>query len=126
MVDPSPPPAYNFRRIPVIASRHPLWEAQLDESPYRSVLDDGYVAGQRPGNHRDDDSRCGRDAILRMPGDSVLPLVLSVALLALLAALLLHALVDLVAAALVVCVLTTGAWLAPRPAPAVAEERVHG
>ena len=29
---PSPPPPYNFAVIPTVASRHPLWEDQLDES----------------------------------------------------------------------------------------------
>ena len=33
----SPPPAYNFRRIPVVAARDPLWETQ-DELPVASGL----------------------------------------------------------------------------------------
>ena len=33
---PSPPPPYNFRVIPHVASRHPLWEDRLKESDERS------------------------------------------------------------------------------------------
>ena len=33
----SPPPPYNFAVIPVIASRHPLWEDRLNETTDRST-----------------------------------------------------------------------------------------
>ena len=70
----SPPPPYNFAVIPVIASRHPLWEigsTRLDRSTVRGgfVLDEGKetvgitVLDAEP------------DVILKMPGDSLLPLL---------------------------------------------------
>ncbi|MGP3696687.1 cytochrome c oxidase subunit I [Rhodobacter sp. NSM] len=34
----SPPPPWNFATIPVVASRHPLWEDRLDEGTGRSSL----------------------------------------------------------------------------------------
>ncbi|HUL54921.1 MAG TPA: cytochrome c oxidase subunit I, partial [Opitutaceae bacterium] len=40
---PSPPPAYNFVVIPIVASRHPLWEDRLRETEDRSSLDKGYL-----------------------------------------------------------------------------------
>ncbi len=39
---PSPPPAYNFAVIPIIASRHPLWEERL-RSPRALLLTRGYL-----------------------------------------------------------------------------------
>ena len=91
MVDPVAAAGIQLRRIPVIASRHPLWEAQSDESPYRSVLDTDMLLANGRETIATTILDAEGDAILRMPGDSVLPLVLSVALLALFAALLLHA-----------------------------------
>ena len=43
---PSPPPPYNFAVIPIIASRHPLWEDRLEESDHRSSLDRGVLLHQ--------------------------------------------------------------------------------
>jgi heme/copper-type cytochrome/quinol oxidase subunit 1 len=39
----SPPPPYNFAIIPVIASRHPLWEDRLNENADRSTISRGLV-----------------------------------------------------------------------------------
>jgi cytochrome c oxidase subunit 1 len=30
---PSPPPAYNFARVPVVQSRRPLWDLKRPEDP---------------------------------------------------------------------------------------------
>jgi cytochrome c oxidase subunit I+III len=40
---PSPPPPYNFAVIPIVASRHPLWEDRLNETSSRSSLHRGYL-----------------------------------------------------------------------------------
>ena len=40
---PSPPPPYNFAVIPIITSRHPLWEDRPDEGKGRSSLEEGYL-----------------------------------------------------------------------------------
>jgi cytochrome c oxidase subunit 1/cytochrome c oxidase subunit I+III len=77
---PSPPPPYNFAVIPIVASRHPLWEDRLDDTSDRSLLHRGYLLD------------CGRetlattvldaepDLILKMPGDSVAPFVVALGL----------------------------------------------
>jgi cytochrome c oxidase subunit 1/cytochrome c oxidase subunit I+III len=43
---PSPPPEYNFAVIPIIASRHPLWEDRMQEGTGRSRLDEGLLLMQ--------------------------------------------------------------------------------
>ncbi len=76
----SPPPPYNFAVLPTVRSRDPLWEAPLGEAPSpvgvaAPVLDDG----------RETLETSALDAtpeeVLRMPGDSLWPLFLSLALL---------------------------------------------
>jgi cytochrome c oxidase subunit 1/cytochrome c oxidase subunit I+III len=77
---PSPPPPYNFVVIPTVASRHPLWEDRLGESKTQEshphaglVLDHGREAvGTDPVDAEP-------DIILKMPSDSLAPLVLSIA-----------------------------------------------
>ncbi len=107
---PSPPPPYNFACIPRVASRHPLWEADLggggtvlDQGP---ALDDGHQAVSTSALDAEP------TAILPMPGDSLWPFYLAVALLVLFYALLFSqwvlAVIGAVASA--VCV---GAWLWP-------------
>jgi cytochrome c oxidase subunit 1/cytochrome c oxidase subunit I+III len=88
----SPPPPYNFAVLPIVASRHPLWEARMEEEAdkpvhARSHLDEGYLLGQ------------GREAlgttalsgkpyvILKMPEDSYAPFMLGLFSALLLAAL---------------------------------------
>jgi len=78
---PSPPPPYNFAALPIVASRHPLWEARMEgeadkPAEARSHLDEGYLLVQ------------GREAlgttalsgkpyvILKMPEDSYAPFML--------------------------------------------------
>jgi cytochrome c oxidase subunit 1/cytochrome c oxidase subunit I+III len=122
---PSPPPAFNFRRIPEIASRHPLWEAQLNESVQRSRLDTDLVLDHGRETLATTALDAEADAILKMPGDSLVPLWLSLALLLMFAAALGHAW-WVAAAALAGGVIATSVWLAPLPAPSPVEEPVHG
>jgi cytochrome c oxidase subunit 1/cytochrome c oxidase subunit I+III len=73
----SPPPPYNFTVIPIVGSRHPLWEDRLGESksyPHAGlVLEHGREAiGTDPLDARP-------DIILKMPGDSLAPLMLAMA-----------------------------------------------
>jgi cytochrome c oxidase subunit 1/cytochrome c oxidase subunit I+III len=76
----SPPPSYNFVVIPTVASRHPLWEDRLGEHKTQAshphaglVLDHGREAvGTDPLDAEP-------DVILKMPSDSLAPLVLSIA-----------------------------------------------
>ncbi len=86
----SPPPVYNFAVIPTIASRHPLWEDRLDESTARSVLDQGYLLDDGKETLGVTPLDAEADVILKMPGDSWLPVLLAVDLLLLFGGLLLH------------------------------------
>ena len=87
---PSPPPPFNFVVIPTVASRSPLWEDRIHEGE-PALLD-------RPRTSSSTTARkCWRrhrstpqpDAILKMPGDSLSPLLLSIVLTALFAGLIL-------------------------------------
>jgi heme/copper-type cytochrome/quinol oxidase subunit 3 len=75
---PSPPPSYNFAVLPVIGSRHPLWEDRLDEGTSRSIL----TRGPTLVNARETFATTPLDAeptaIMRMPDDTLVPLVLAV------------------------------------------------
>ena len=76
----SPPPSFNFARIPIVASRHPLWESRLEPHGPRSRID-----GPLMDAGRDTFGVSALDAeaneILRMPEDTVWPFVLSLSIL---------------------------------------------
>ena len=77
---PSPPPPYNFAVIPSIASRHPLWENRLEGATGRSLIDEGMLLDNGRETIGTTVFDAEPDVILRMPGDSIAPLLLSVAL----------------------------------------------
>ena len=87
---PSPPPPYNFAVIPQIESRHPLWEAELDESPRRSSLDEGLLldVGRETIGTSPLDGR--PTLILQMPEDTLAPFVLTLGISAIFTGALLH------------------------------------
>jgi hypothetical protein len=110
---PSPTPVYNFAVIPSVASRHPLWEERLDEGDGRSVLDRG-----PPLDHHHETMAVSAidaepDVILKMPGDSYMPFVMTLCLGAFFAGLLIHWW-WLAAAAAGAGILTGIGWLWPR------------
>ena len=70
---PSPPPPYNFAVIPIIASRHPLWEDELNETPERSSLDEGYLLAEGRETFGTSALDAEPQAILQMPGDTYVP-----------------------------------------------------
>ena len=76
---PSPPPPYNFTVIPTVESRHPLWEVELGEGA-RSRLD----VGPTLDTGRETLGTSALDAepeqVLRMPEDSLWPLLLGLSL----------------------------------------------
>jgi cytochrome c oxidase subunit I+III len=84
---PSPPPPYNFVVIPTLATRTPLWEARLDESPYRSDLGKGLPLDHGKETLATSTSDAEPEAIVRMPEDSIMPLLLALALTAIFAGL---------------------------------------
>ena len=69
----SPPPEYNFAVIPIVASRHPLWEDRLNESKDRSSLDEGYLLDNGRETIGTTPLDATPDIILRMPDDSYTP-----------------------------------------------------
>ncbi len=77
---PSPPPSYNFAVIPIVASRHPLWEEQLAEGSQRSSL----VKGLLLDHGRETVGTSALDGepnlILEMPTDTIAPFALAVGL----------------------------------------------
>ena len=77
---PSPPPPYNFSVIPIVASRHPLWEDYLQETSGRSSLDRGFLLDKGRETLATTVLDAEPDLILKMPGDSYSPFVLAVAL----------------------------------------------
>ena len=74
---PSPPPEYNFAVIPVVASRHPLWEDRLQESEDRSMINRGYLLAHGRETIGTTPLDGDPELILRMPQDSYSPLVLT-------------------------------------------------
>jgi cytochrome c oxidase subunit I len=77
---PSPPPPYNFAVIPTIVSRYPLWEGRLDEGALRSNLKEGLLLdyGKETVATSPLDALPAR--IVKMPGDTIVPFALSVAM----------------------------------------------
>lgn len=86
---PSPPPPFNFVVIPTVASRSPLWEDRIHDGELRSSIDRGPVLDDGKEVLATTPLDAQPDAILKMPGDSLSPLLLSIVLTALFAALML-------------------------------------
>jgi cytochrome c oxidase subunit I len=106
----SPPEPYNFRVIPTVYSRVPLWDAETqpndDEAnpdpsdPYRRETLSTSLMDAEP------------DALLLMPESSIIPLVLALALVIFFAGLLIHAL-WITGIGAVLSLLMVGWWLWP-------------
>jgi cytochrome c oxidase subunit 1/cytochrome c oxidase subunit I+III len=121
---PSPVPAYNFAVIPVVASRHPLWEERLNESPERSSLNAGYLLNQGRETLATTVLDAEPDLILKMPGDSLAPLILALALGALFVGLIVHSAALTGAAALGTAVAIL-VWLWPQRSLGQVAEQHH-
>jgi len=101
----SPPPAYNFERIPVVASASPMWEPAPQESDL--VLPEGHrTVATSPLD-------AVAQAELEMPGESLTPLVVALAL-SVAAALLIGSLEWIALLALTVAALGLALWHHPR------------
>nr|WP_205520954.1 cytochrome c oxidase subunit I [Propylenella binzhouense] len=70
---PSPPPPYNFAVIPVVASRHPLWEKRLGEGIGESSVARGLVLDHGKETIGTTVLDAQPDVILKMPEDSWSP-----------------------------------------------------
>ena len=121
----SPPPPYNFATSPVVASRLPLWEDQLEEGTGRSSLDHGPLLDDGKEAMLTTVLDAEPDLVVKMPEDNVWPFVTTVAMTVFFAALLFHlwywAAVGF--AAILVCML---GWLWPRKSLAQTTEARHG
>ena len=77
----SPPPPYNFAVIPTVASRHPLWEDRLgQEGGARSYIHTGLVLEHGREALGTTALDADPDVILKMPGDTLVPLLLALAM----------------------------------------------
>lgn len=109
----SPPPPYNFAVIPRVASRHPLWESRLREGLGRSTAEEGpaLTVGKETLGTTNVDAQ--PNIILQMPEDSFFPLLLSLAITALFAGLLIHSWIVIVLSFLFGLAFLFG-WVWPR------------
>ena len=111
---PSPPPPYNFVVIPTVATRHPLWEEELGDTRERSVVREGPALTQGRETLGTTMLDAEPDVILKMPGESYLPLILALALALVFSGLLIKGPI-VVAAALIVITVDLLLWLWPTP-----------
>ncbi|HEY4218210.1 MAG TPA: cytochrome c oxidase subunit I [Gemmatimonadaceae bacterium] len=108
----SPPPEYNFDVIPVVRSREPLWDAP-SPSPEASIPDYRVLdTGRRTLGTTVLDGQ--PQEVLRMPGDSLWPLAIALALAAMFTAVLLASVVAIVITGILVLA-CAGGWLWPQP-----------
>jgi cytochrome c oxidase subunit 1/cytochrome c oxidase subunit I+III len=110
---PSPPPAYNFAVIPVIASRHPLWEDRLEEDTGRSSLTEGYLLTEGRETMGTSPIDAKPVTILKMPDDSYMPFFVGLFVSLLFVGLLLHWWNFAVAMAVLGCIALI-TWMWPR------------
>lgn len=109
----SPPPPYNFVVIPAVASRSPLWEDRLNLSRYRSSTREGMLLDHGKEVVTTNVLDAEPEGIVKMPEDSILPLLTAVAVTALFTFLLVHWWLLAIATTLVMLATTT-IWLWPR------------
>ena len=110
----SPPPSYNFVVIPTVASRSPLWEDRLGiEEENRSTPNRGVVLDHGKETLGTTMLDAVPDVIVKMPEDSLAPILLSPALAALFSTMMLEAWWWLAASALAILIITVF-WLWPQ------------
>jgi cytochrome c oxidase subunit I len=121
----SPPPPYNFAVMPTVASRHPLWEDRLSPDGAKSILGTGLVLeqGREALGTTPVDAR--PNVILKMPGDTLVPLGLSVAMTVLTVGLILVNWL-LAALGLVLVAVAILVWLWPQAALGETGDLDHG
>lgn len=112
---PSPPPVYNFAVIPLVASRHPLWEDRIDEGGGRSSLDHGYLLMEGRETIGTTALDAIPDVILKMPEDSYAPFLLGLFNALLFVGMLLHW-PDFTALMVLACCVSLAVWMWPRKA----------
>ena len=121
----SPPPAYNFAVIPTVASRYPLWEDRLEGAAGRSQTHEGMLLDHGRETIGTTVLDAEPDVILRMPGDSLAPLLLSLAMALIFVGLLLHSWL-VVAAATLGTFVAAVVWLWPEAKLGQTLDITHG
>ena len=121
----SPPPPYNFAVIPVIASRHPLWEDRLDETADRSTVHGGFVLDEGKETVGITVLDAEPDVILKMPGDSLLPLLAALGMMVIFCGMLFIN-YWVIAAGVVWTGLVLSVWLVPRDHANTERAAVYG
>jgi cytochrome c oxidase subunit 1/cytochrome c oxidase subunit I+III len=123
----SPPPAYNFLRIPVLRSREPLWDQPELAAINLPEPDAGAPATSAQPMVRETVSSTVLDAspseTIEMPGDSPLPLMLAFGLLVLFAGFipgLVFVNILIVASGLAICAVALFLWFWPEAPERVA------
>jgi cytochrome c oxidase subunit I+III len=116
---PSPPPPYNFATLPIIGSRHPLWEDRLDEGTAKSVLYRGPTLADGRETFATTPLDAEPSAVMRMPEDSYAPIALATCI-AVIAYGLLFSLLWLAALGAIGTAACAIAWLWPDAATAFA------
>lgn len=117
---PSPPPPYNFAVIPIVASRHPLWEAApavgMGGGDPRSSLARGMLLADGRQTIATSPLDGAPDLVLDMPGDTLAPAGLALALAVLFGGGLAHAWVG-AGLGVVMCAGALLAWFWPCRSP---------
>jgi cytochrome c oxidase subunit 1/cytochrome c oxidase subunit I+III len=121
----SPPPPYNFPVIPMVASRHPLWEDRLGEPGARTKVETGFLLDRGRETIATSALDGEPNLILEMPGDSVAPFCLAAGLSVLFVSALAQALWGGLLG-LVICVVALIAWFWPRRGHSNMPEAAHG
>jgi cytochrome c oxidase subunit 1/cytochrome c oxidase subunit I+III len=121
----SSPPPYNFAVLPTVASRHPLWEGRLGEETGRSHTEAGLTLGHGREALGTTAMDAEPDIILKMPGDTMVPLLLALSMTIVIVGLALVNwwVVVIGAGCAAACLI---AWLWPRPRLGETAEPAHG
>ena len=121
---PSPPPAYNFAVIPIVASRHPLWEGRLEGDKGRSSVHEGPLLHQGRETIGSTMLDAEPNVVLQMPGDSLAPLFTALTLALAFVGLLVHSAV-VAALGTVALGAALAVWLWPAAPDASSAELAH-
>ncbi|MEP7245344.1 MAG: cytochrome c oxidase subunit I [Gammaproteobacteria bacterium] len=108
----SPPPPYNFAVIPSVASRYPLWESRMEGLSGASSTEEGFLLDDGRETIGTSPLDAEPDVILRMPGDSLAPLLLALSLSIVFVGMLMHSW-WIFSGALGVSLVATIVWLWP-------------
>jgi cytochrome c oxidase subunit I len=87
----SPPPPYDFVTIPIVGSRHPLWEERLRHSRQRSILRRGITLDDGKQVLATTPLTAEPNLVVRMPEDSIVPLIVALLVLGFFSALVMNA-----------------------------------